>query len=86
MPSPDHLIIAAGSVAFIGNFKKAGGFPPNGIATIAGTAVLATVFAAGKDSDIAPALSAFAALVLLVAVFKYVPGLTKTRTSKIKGK
>ncbi|HWV44724.1 MAG TPA: hypothetical protein VN039_01675 [Nitrospira sp.] len=75
--SADHLFIGAGSLAFISNFKQAGGFPPNGIATIAGTAVLAFLAAATKETAIAPAVSAFAALVLLVAVFQYVPGLTK---------
>jgi hypothetical protein len=75
--SADHLIIGAGSLAFISNFKQAGGFPPNGITTIAATALLAFLAATTKDSAIAPAVSAFAGLVLLVAVFKYVPGLTK---------
>lgn len=78
MAQPDHLVIAAGSLAFISNFKTAGGFPSNGIQTIAGTAVLATLFAFTKDSALAPAVSALAALILLVAVFVYVPGLTRT--------
>ena len=73
----DHLIITAGALTLVSNFKDSGGFPPNGIQTVAATSVLAFLAALTKDSAIAPAVSAFAALVLLVTVFRFVPGLTK---------
>lgn len=86
MAKPDHLIIAAGTLAFVSNFKEAGGFPENGATTIAGTAALAAILATQRSSRIAPVVSAFAALVLLAAAFYYIPGLTKKQTGTTRRK
>lgn len=83
MPSPSGLVIAAGTTAFIGNWKKEDGFPETGYTIIAAT--IALVFIASFTSGTAfekPAKAA-AGLMLLTAVIKYVPGLM---TTKSKGK
>lgn len=79
MATADGLIITAGSVAFLGNMKEAGGFPPNGATTIAATAILTIIAAFTRNSVIEGPFKAFAALVLLAAVYRYVPAFAKDK-------
>jgi len=76
---PDHVFMLAGLVALAGSFKDAGGFPDNGPSIIAGTAGLAFLSSMSRGSAFARPVNALAGLTLLVAVFVYVPNLTKTK-------
>lgn len=85
MASSTGLVMAAGSLAFVGSFKEAGGFPDNGYAIIAGTTALTFITSLTNGSAIEPAVKALAVLMVLGAAFRYIPGLSKT-TSKKKDK
>lgn len=80
------LTIAAGSLAFAGSFKEAGGFPPNGYAIIAGTTALTFVVSLTNGSSIEPAVRAVCGLMLLAAAMRYIPGLSKTVKHSTKKK
>jgi len=78
------LVMAAGALAFVGSFKEADGFPPNGYAVIAGTTALVFVTSLTNNTSIEPAVRALAGLMVLAAAFRYIPGLTKTTKKKVK--
>lgn len=84
MANPDGMVLLAGGLAFTGSFIKAGGFPENGYAIVAGTAGLAFVVALASQTPLKPAVRAFTILVLLVAIMTYIPGLTKPAKRKKK--
>lgn len=86
MPASSNIVLAAGSLAFIGSFKEAGGFPSNGYAVIAGTTALTFLASLASKTPIDPAVKALAVLMLLGAAFRYIPGLTKTTPKKKKDK
>lgn len=85
MASSDGLIIAAGTVSFIGNMKEASGFPPNGVTIIGATAALAIVAALTKGTPVEQPFVAFAALALLAAVYRYVPAFRNIKKGKNNG-
>jgi hypothetical protein len=81
------LVLLAGSLAFVGSFKQANGFPPNGYAVIGGTVALVFIFSLADKTSIEPIVKGLAGLMLLASVFVYVPGLAKTaKTKTSKGK
>lgn len=77
MATAEGLVIGAGAVSFLGNFKESGGWPSNGYKILGATAVLAVLAAFSQDSRLAGPIKALAALMLLVSVYKYVPTLSK---------
>lgn len=81
MAKPDGMILLAGGLAFVGNFKEQGGFPSNGYAIVGGTFVLAFIFALAKSTPLDPAVKALAALILLVSVYTYVPNFRKAKAN-----
>lgn len=86
MASADGMILAAGGLAFAGNFAKSGGFPENGYGIVGGTVALAFILALTKNTPISTPAKAFAGLTLLVAIYVYVPHLTKkNRKAKKNG-
>lgn len=80
------LVLAAGSLAFVGSFKEAGGFPSNGYAVIAGTTALTFVVSMTNNTSIEPAVKALAGLMVLAAAFRYIPGLTNQSKHPTKKK
>lgn len=84
MPASSNIVLAAGTLAFIGSFKEAGGFPSNGYAVIAGTTALTFLASLTNETPIEPAVKALAVLMLLAAAFRYIPGLTDTTKKKDK--
>lgn len=80
------LVMVAGGLAFIGSFKQAGGFPSNGYAIVGGTVALTFITSLTNGSTIDPAVRGLAGLMLLAAVYAYVPGLTKKSTPTKKDK
>lgn len=71
----DSLMLGAGSIALAGSFKEAKGFPPNGWAIVGGTVALAFLFALAKSGPLAGPTRGLAGLMLLVAIYRYTPGL-----------
>ncbi len=86
MMRADHMILAAGTISFTANFRDARGFPDNGISTIAATGFLAFILATTRGTDLERVSRAFAGLVLLVAIFYYVPGFYEKATGKNRPK
>ena len=86
MASADGLMLVAGGLAFAGNFKKEGGFPPNGYGIIAATAALSFLAATSKNSALEGPVKALAGLMLLAAIYAYIPGLMTNETKKRKAK
>lgn len=76
------LIMVAGGIAFVGSFKDAGGFPSNGYAVIGGTTALVFITSLTNGSAIDPIVRGLAGLMVLAAVYAYVPGLTKKTSTK----
>lgn len=79
--------LAAGGLAFVGSFKEAGGWPSNGYAVVAGTTALTFLASLTEDTAMGPAVKALGILMLLAALYRYIPGLTnqtKAKTSKTK--
>jgi len=81
----DGIVLSAGAVALVGSFKDSGGFPPNGIQIVGATLVLAFLFSLAKDGPLAGPTKALAGLMLLAAIYRYVPGLFNTRKVKKNG-
>lgn len=77
----DGLVILAGGVTFASNFKESGGFPPNGFGILGATFVLTFLAAVTRKSAIEPAVKALAALMLLGAIFRSVPALSKGKNN-----
>lgn len=65
--------LLAGTIAFIGSFKEAGGFPSNAPRIIAATLVLTIIYSLGSKSKIEPIISGLATLTLLASVLYYIP-------------
>lgn len=86
MATAGGLVLGAGGVAFLGSFKEAGGFPSNGYAIIAGTTALTFLASVTDKGPLSGPVKALAALMLLVAILRYVPGLRKSTSLKMKGK
>ena len=82
MPKAESLIMGAGGVAFLGSFKQADGFPSNGYAIIAGTTALVFLASTTRGSALEKPVHAAAALMLLVALIRYVPGLRTTKKER----
>ena len=85
MATADALILGAGAVSFFGNMKERGGFPSNAFPIIGGTIGLAVLSSFTNGTLIYPAVKALAALILLVAIIRYIPGLTNTRKAPHHG-
>jgi hypothetical protein len=85
MSTSDGLMIGAGAVAFIGSFSEAGGWPDNGYAIIGGTTALAFLSATTNNGPLAGPVKALAGLMLLVAIYRYVPTFATPKAKK-KGK
>ena len=83
MATPDGMALAAGGIAFAGNFAESDGFPANGYAIIGGTIALSFIAALASTTPLKPAVRAFTGLVLLVAIFRYVPALNDKRKRKV---
>lgn len=82
----DSLVLGAGAVAFVGSFKDTGGFPPNGFQIAGATLLLAFLFSLTKSGPLAGPTKALAGLMLLVAVYRYTPGLFNvSRKAKTNG-
>jgi len=81
----DGLVLSAGAVALVGSFKDSGGFPANGLQIVGATLLLAFLFSLTKNGPLAGPTKALAALMLLVAVYRYVPGLFNARKVKKNG-
>lgn len=79
-----NIVMLAGGLAFVGSFKEAGGFPPNGYAVIGGTVALVFLTTLANGTAIDPAVKGLAGLMVLAAVYRYVPGLTKKSKAKDK--
>lgn len=69
----EGIIIASGTVAFVGSMKKAGRVPDNTVPIIFGTSVLAVLASLTRNSPIAEPVKWLAILMLLSAVIRYVP-------------
>lgn len=78
------IVLLAGSLAFVGSFKQANGFPPNGYAVIGGTVALVFIFSLADKTAVEPVVKGLAGLMLLASIFVYVPGLTKTSHKSVK--
>lgn len=85
MAVSDGMFLAAGGLALTGNFVKAGGFPSNGYGIIGGTIALAFIASMTKSTPLDKPMKAFAGLVLLVAIYTYVPTLRKSGKGKKNG-
>jgi len=85
--NPDHVVLAAGAITFVGGYAQQGGYPDNGTEAIIGTIGLTIIAAGLKDTRVAPLVNAFAWLFLLVAVYASVPGLHASfKVASKKGK
>lgn len=82
MPSAEGLIIATGATAFASNFKESGGFPSNGYGIIGATIALVFIASFTAKGSFEKPIRALAALMLLGAVYRYVPAFTKTANKK----
>ncbi|HEY6020635.1 MAG TPA: hypothetical protein VIY48_12310 [Candidatus Paceibacterota bacterium] len=80
-----NLVLTAGALAFVGSFKEAGGFPPNGYAVVGGTVALTFIASMTNGTSIEPAVKALAGLMILAAAMRYIPVLTN-QTHKTKKK
>lgn len=78
----EGMILTAGTLSLIGNGVRSGGFPENGVGIIAATSVLAFIAAMSKSTPFAPVMRAMAVLLLLAAVYAYIPGLVKQTKHK----
>jgi hypothetical protein len=81
----DAIVLGAGAVAFAGNFKDSSGFPPNGFQIVGATLFLAFLFSLTKEGPLAGPTKALAGLMLLVAIYRYTPGLFNVRKVKKNG-
>lgn len=79
MATAEGLIIGAGALSFAGNFQKSGGIPPNSVAIVGSTIGLAFLASIAKGTALDGPVKAAAGLMLLVAVYVYVPAFTKDR-------
>lgn len=77
MATASNLTLLAGGIAFAGNYKESGGFPENGYTIIAATATLVVIFAMANRTAFAGPLTALAGLMVLGAVYRYIPAFTK---------
>lgn len=84
MATADGLILVTGGVAFAGSFAEQGGFPSNGYAILGGTAALTFLASLTNGTPISPAVKGLAGLMLLGAVYRYVPALNKATQRKRK--
>lgn len=76
------MVAASGGLALAGSFKEAKGFPPNGYAIVAGTAVLMFIVSFTDGSAIEKPVKAACSLMLIVAAIRYIPGLANTKHKK----
>lgn len=90
---PEVFVLGAGAVAFVGSWSAAGGFPPNGYRIVISTSILALLAIVGKNTALEPLIKAFAILMLISALYGYIPGLqqrasghAKDAHKKLKGK
>lgn len=79
MMTSEGMIMGAGGLAFVGNYVKQGRFPENGYGIITATVALVFLATFAKGSRIEPVVKAFAGLMLLAAVYRYIPAFTKQR-------
>jgi len=82
MATADGLVLLTGGVAFAGSFAEEGGFPSNGYAILGSTAALTFLASLSNGTPISPAVKGLAGLMLLGAVYRYVPAFTKTKSSR----
>jgi len=73
----EGLTIAAGSIAFIGNFAEEGGWPGNGYQIVGATIALTIIFSFASNGPLEKPVTALAALMLLASVYRYVPAFRK---------
>lgn len=71
--SPDGIVLGAGSIAFLGSMKEAGGLPPNGIRIIFSTTILAVVASIAADGPLREPVKMLAWLMVIAALIRYVP-------------
>lgn len=75
-------VMGAGSLALVGSFKEAGGFPSNGYAIIGATVALVFLVSLTGGTTIDRPVKALAGLMLLGAAYRYVPAFTTSATKK----
>lgn len=73
----EGLVIAAGTVAFFGSMKEAGGIPDNTPRIAVGTIILAIGAAFVGSGELSGPVKALAWLMLLAAIVRYVPKFSK---------
>lgn len=79
MNSAKGFVIGAGSLSFAGNWKKNGGFPPNGYGVIAATIALVFLVSFTESTPLERPTKYLAGLMLLAAAIRYVPGLATNK-------
>ena len=85
MATADKLVLGAGMIAFAGSFKQAGGFPENGYAIVGGTAALAFITSFTNGTILQKPAVWLSVLLLMSAIYVYVPGLAKNKKGKKNG-
>lgn len=79
------IVLAAGTVSFLGNMKQAGAFPPNGVRVITATIILTILASIADNSVLAKPAKWLAILMLLSALLAYVPYFSNTKKGKKHG-
>lgn len=85
MNSSTGFIIGAGALSYAGNFKEAGGPPPNGVTVVAATIVLVFLASMTQKTPLDRPVKYMAGLMLLAAAIRYIPGLATNRKKKSNG-
>jgi hypothetical protein len=67
----------AGTIAFLGSMKEAKSFPPNGVRIIFATLMLVVVVSLFDRGPLASPIKALGMLMVLGALIRYVPKLSK---------
>jgi len=84
MASAEGLVMGAGGLALAGSFVEEKGFPSNGYKVISATIVLTLLASMVSKGPMAGPTKALAALMLLGAVYRYIPAFTKKAPKKGK--
>ena len=71
------LVMVAGTIAFLGSMKEAGGFPPNGARIVFATMVLTVVVSVFDNGALTQPVKWLGVLMVLAALIRYVPKFSK---------